>query len=31
MPAIEVNTAPQFQKHVLESDLPVVVYFFAPW
>jgi thioredoxin-like negative regulator of GroEL len=31
MSAIEVKTLAQFKKHVLESDVPVVVYFHAPW
>lgn len=31
MTAIEVKTASEFKKHVTESDVPVLVYFHAPW
>ena len=31
MELIEVKTAAEFKKHVLESAVPVVVYFHAPW
>jgi hypothetical protein len=31
MPAVEVKSLAEFKKHVVESDVPVVVYFHAPW
>jgi hypothetical protein len=31
MSAIEVRTASQFKKNVLDSDVPVLVFFSAPW
>ena len=31
MTAIEVKTAREFKNHVLDSDVPVLVYFHAPW
>jgi hypothetical protein len=30
MEFVEITTAAQFKKHVLESDAPVLVYFRAP-
>ena len=31
MPAIDVKSLAEFKQHVLESDAPVVSYFYAPW
>jgi thioredoxin-like negative regulator of GroEL len=31
MELIEVKTTAQFKKHVTDSDVPVMVYFYAPW
>ncbi len=31
MSFIEIQTTAEFKKHVLESDVPVLVYFHAPW
>jgi len=31
MSFVEIKTASQFKKHVTESDVPVMVYFHAPW
>ena len=31
MELIEIETAPEFKKHVTNSDVPVFVYFHAPW